>query len=185
MTESELHRRFERAFQLHWESLFLLACRKTRSEEAAKDLVQETFMVLWDRRELLGTESQVPGFLHGVLRNKVLQLFEKNEVRLRYVLEATKNQPEPAASAHKLLVDKEIAQVIQQAADQLPGRMKEIYLLRREKGYSVKEIASLLNLSEQTVKNQLHLALKRLRSHLDSYHRPLVQTLAIAIALFT
>lgn len=184
MTESELHSRFGRMFRLHWESFFLLACRKVGSSETAKDLVQEAFITLWDRRELLSDESKIPGFLYGVLRNKILQLFEKNEVRLRYVLETARTEPEEAASAHKQLIEKEVAEVIQQAMAGLPSRMKEIYVLKKEKGYSVRQIAGLLNLSEQTVKNQLHLALKRLRAQLSNYHRPLVKTLAIATLFF-
>ena len=106
MVESEQYKAFVRMFDRHWENLFLLACAKVRSADAAKDLVQEAYMILWDRREILSNEAQVPAFLYGVLRNRILKLFEKNEVRLRYVLLASNGEQELSAAAHKLLLNK-------------------------------------------------------------------------------
>ncbi|MNT82317.1 RNA polymerase sigma factor [compost metagenome] len=55
---------------------------------------------------------------------------------------------------------------IDKQVQSLPERLKEVYLLRKEEGLSIREIAGKLNISEQTVKNQLGLAVKRMRGAL-------------------
>ena len=54
----------------------------------------------------------------------------------------------------------------------MPTRMKEIYILKKENQFSIKEIAEELSISTQTVKNQLHNALTRLRLRLKDYDYP-------------
>ena len=63
-------------------------------------------------------------------------------------------------------ITKELKQHIASEVDKMPEKMRHIYLLSKEARLTNAEIASLLNLSNQTVKNQLHNALKRLRQSL-------------------
>jgi RNA polymerase sigma-70 factor (ECF subfamily) len=61
---------------------------------------------------------------------------------------------------------KELQELIHEAVDQLPEKRKEIYLLTREEGLSHKEIAAKLNISVQTVKNQVTVAVKSIQEHI-------------------
>ena len=73
-------------------------------------------------------------------------------------------------SSENLLLTKELESVIFAEVEKMPARMKEIYLLKKEEGFSIKEIAEKLSLSEQTVKNQLQNAYSRLRLCLKEYN---------------
>ncbi len=64
------------------------------------------------------------------------------------------------------LAAKDLEQTIANAVNELPPRVREVYRLSREKQYSIAEIAAELNISPQTVKNQLTTALSHLRSFL-------------------
>jgi RNA polymerase sigma-70 factor (ECF subfamily) len=66
------------------------------------------------------------------------------------------------------LETKELQLLIEKEVSKLPSRMQEIFRMSREDDYSIAEIAKRLNISEQTVKNQLTEALKRLRASLQS-----------------
>lgn len=52
----------------------------------------------------------------------------------------------------------------------MPPKMKDIYLLSREQQFSIAEIADLMMLSHQTIKNQLHRALTRIRHSLQKHN---------------
>ncbi|HAL81783.1 MAG TPA: hypothetical protein DCO83_05735 [Mucilaginibacter sp.] len=68
----------------------------------------------------------------------------------------------------KLVEVKELQQTIEKSLDELSPRVKEIYKLSRDEGLSNHEIAEKLNLSEQTIKNQVSVAIKHLRKSLTS-----------------
>lgn len=160
---------FEMAFREYWEQLYLHASRKVQSEETAKDLVQEVFLVLWHNLETLPPDSRLSAYLYGVLRNKVLQLFERNEVRLRHAVRISGEPEESGPSPQHLFLERELQEIVNAEVACMPSRMQAIYLLRKSDELSIREIASQLNLSPQTIKNQLQHAVQRLRRRLRDY----------------
>jgi RNA polymerase sigma factor (sigma-70 family) len=171
---SDKIRTFEVAFDLHWDELYRQAYKKTQSEYLAKDLVQETFMILWDSLDKIISADQVLPILYGILRNKILKQYEKSEVHLRYALASSIKDELFNASSENLLLDKELESIITAEVEKMPLRMKEIYLLKKEDGFSIREIAEKLGISEQTVKNQLQNAYSKLRLRLKEYNSPIV-----------
>ena len=163
------HKAFELAFNQYWQPLFRQAFKKLQSEEVAKDMVQEVFVAFWDNFGKLTVGMQLLPYLYGILRNKVLQHYEKNAVRLRYAMTVAIAPESSAPSAYNLLLSKELQSVIRDEIDKMPDRMREIYLLRKEEQLSAKEIAERLRLSEQTIKNQLQTATNRLRLRVKGY----------------
>lgn len=178
---------FELAFNTFWEPIYRQAYRKVQSEDTAKDLTQEVFIVLWENiNNLTGYDKLLP-YLYAVLRNKTLKLFEKDAVRLRYAINLS--SPENAAesvesSSHQLLVGKELLSVITDEVAKMPPRMKEIYVLKRNSYFSVRDIAEKLCVSEQTVKNQLQSATKRLKSRVKDYDPSLVMMILTLAEIF-
>ncbi|WCT10703.1 RNA polymerase sigma factor [Mucilaginibacter jinjuensis] len=164
---------FELAFDQHWDELFRHAYRKTQTEDLSKDLVQETFMVLWNGLDNLDLTEKVLPLLYGILRNKILKQYEKSEVHFKYALSVSQKDEQFDISSENLLLTKELESVIFAEVEKMPVRMKEIYLLKKEEGFSIKEIAEKLGLSEQTVKNQLQNAYSRLRLCLKEYNSSL------------
>jgi len=164
---------FETAFNEYWNELYRHAYRKTQAEDVSKDLVQEAFMVLWDNLDNLGSPQEILPFLYGTLRNKTLREFEKSEIHLRYAQSAAITDNPFDLSSENLLLNQELETVIAGEVGRMPQRMKEIYLLKKEDNFSIREIAEKLELSEQTVKNQLQNAYGRLRLCLKDYNSPI------------
>lgn len=173
IAQTDKRKAFEMAFCKYWEQLYRHAYRKTHCEDIAKDLVQDVFTCLWNNHDKLACHDKLLSYLYVVLRNKILKLYEKDEVRLRYAyFESSKTEPvEP--SVHCLLLGKELEYIIAEEVEKMPTRMKEIYILKKENQFSIKEIAEELSISTQTVKNQLHNALDRLRLRLKDYDYPI------------
>ncbi|MNL41088.1 ECF RNA polymerase sigma factor SigW [compost metagenome] len=135
----------------------------------AKDLVQDAFLSLWDKMDELDTEGSVLAYLYAILRNKILKLYEKDEVRARYAISVTALEIPSDLNTQNALIEKELKQLIEKEIERMPPRMREIYLLKKDDELSVKQIAVSLSLSEQTIKNQLQTAYQRLRERAKDY----------------
>jgi RNA polymerase sigma-70 factor (family 1) len=174
LSVNDKNKAFELAFNQYWQPLFRQAYKKIQSEEMAKDLVQEVFIALWDNFGKIDDRMQLLPYLYGILRNKVLQHYEKNEVRLRYAMTVAANPEVSSPSAYNLLLGKELQYIIKDEIEKMPDRMREIYLLKKDDQLSAREIAEKLSISEQTVKNQLLSAANRLRQRIGNYNSPLI-----------
>jgi len=172
---------FNLVFDAYWAALYKQAYKKIHCKDIAKDLVQDVFVSLWDKIDLLDAEGSVLAYLFAILRNKILKLYEKDEVRLRYAVNfATSGSVADIHSQNRLL-EKELKAIIDAEVHCMPIRMREIYILKKEDDLSIREIANNLSLSEQTVKNQLQMAYQRLRTKIKNYDSSLA-LLALFIA---
>lgn len=173
----------EIAFDRYWELLLRHTFRKLQSEDLAKDIVQESFIVMWQNIDQLTSDQELLPYLYGVVRNKILIQFRKDEVRLRYVLQHSGNTEKLEPSSHQILLNKELQSIVSDEVDKMPAKMREIYVLKKEENYSIKEIAQRLKISEQTVKNQLLNASGRLKLRLNNYDQTLI-TIGLIISGF-
>jgi len=165
---------FEHAFEQYWARLYHHALRKLNDQELAEDLVQECFIVLWNNCEILLKPDELGKYLYGVLRHKILDVFRKDQVRLRYADRFASLPKEFADSADKRIILSELQKVIDDELALMPARMVEIYRLKREQKLSTSEIAQMLGISEQTVKNQSYRAAERLKQCIIAYDSSLL-----------
>lgn len=180
---SDRNKAFEKLFEEFWQPLYKKAYSKVQSEDLAKDLVQEVFIAFWDNLDSLTADYNIPAYLHGILRNKTLKVFEKDAVRLKYALENYPVDFPVDFCAHEMLLGKELQFIIESEVNRMPSRMKEIYALKKDDDFSIKQIAEELGLSEQTIKNQLQNAYNRLRSKLREYNPDLVGLSVVLIKI--
>ncbi|MCZ4243629.1 RNA polymerase sigma factor [Pedobacter punctiformis] len=163
----------EKAFQLvfdaYWHPLYKQAFKKVQCKDIAKDLVQDVFICLWDKIDLLDAEGSVLAYTHAILRNKILKLYEKSEVRLRYAVSVAANGVPADQYSQNIILEKELTSIINQEIERMPPRMREIYMLKKDDDLSIRQIAEDLAISEQTIKNQLQMAYQRLRDRVKIY----------------
>ena len=157
---------FKRIYGKYWKELFLKACKRV-DENIAKDLVQEVMITLWRRRSLITTDKNdsIAPYLHTALKYRIIAYYAYTAAEIRK-FEAFVPPSELVVSNDLEL--KELKDLIEREVCKLPQKMQKIFRMSREEDISIKEIASQLNLSEQTVKNQLSAALKRLREQLST-----------------
>lgn len=165
------HKAFNAIYEMYADKLYSFVLAHTKSRETASDIVQETFLSLWSMRESLSVEGSLQSLLFTIANNKIIDLFRKQinktemELYIGYKEEAS--QDEYCKVEAKLLYD-DFVRTLKLCKKLLTGRQLEIYELSREKGKSIEEISSALNLSEQTVKNQLTTSMKKIRNGLLS-----------------
>ncbi|EHQ29083.1 RNA polymerase sigma factor [Mucilaginibacter paludis] len=157
---------FDEVFKRYWEHLYVFALKRLKDEDEAKDAVQDVFIGYWQRAAALELTGTLEAYLFSAVRYEVLRKIasaSKQEEKLLHYTNVV--LPEFIATLDPL-EQNELMLAIDREISALPARLKEIYQLSKEENLSIKEIALRLNLSEQTVKNQLSAALKKLRAGL-------------------
>jgi RNA polymerase sigma-70 factor (ECF subfamily) len=150
--------------------------------EAAEDLLQEVFLKLWTRREDLRTVDNIGSYIFRMAKNKALSDL-KRSLHYETILseEARKEERNPVDTS-EILKQRNLKQQIHNAVESLPPQQKKVYLLSREEGLMLEEIATQLGISLSTVKNHLVQAMRNLRDKLGSEHPKLGLALILAIA---
>jgi RNA polymerase sigma-70 factor (ECF subfamily) len=132
----------------------------------AKDILHDLFVKLWENRGQIHINSNLQSYLFAMVRHRIVDKIRKNITREEYAFMLQSLTTANQYNIDKQVEAKELRQTIENSMLQLPARVKEIFKLSREEGLSNREIAEKLNLSEQTIKNQISAALKHLRKSL-------------------
>jgi RNA polymerase sigma-70 factor (family 1) len=154
---------FSGLFRQHELRLYTLAFRLTKSDQSAKDIIQEVFLKLWEQRDQIDTIQNVEAWLYRLTENKVIDFLRKAAAddRMRKVI--WQNVQKIVNEAELYVAAKEYNEIIQQAIKQLPPQRKLIYQLNKEDGRNYQQIADELHISRHTVKNQLFSAVQSVR----------------------
>ncbi len=136
--------------------------------DACNDLLQEVFLVMWEKREALQIVGSVAAYLHRAVRNRALDVISHGQVADKYVDSIRDFANQGVWTVDEALREKELLAIIEAEKAKLPPRMREIYELNREHHLSYREIGEQLAISEKTVKKQVHNALRVIRLKLSS-----------------
>lgn len=147
-----------------WEPVVRFVLRFVDGLDAAEDIAQRAFIRTWEERDTLQPDGSVRAFIYRTARN--LALNERRDARAHLRLLAHNTRAGLGAmplSPGDQLATAELQGAIAAAIDALPPRRREIFILARyhEMGYG--EIAAVLEISPQTVANQMSAALAALR----------------------
>lgn len=141
------------------DALYRFACKCTGHEEDARDIVQNSFAVLWQKKGSV-TPEKAKAFLFQIAYRQSIDLYRKQK-RMTYKDEMTDDRMvTPTSSDLKRILDK--------ALDQLDEQSKALVLLKDQEGYRYDEIAQITGLSDSQVKVYLHRARKTLKQYLVS-----------------
>lgn len=141
---------------------------KLYSFEDARDLIQDLFTTLWTNRNNVSVNEHLKAYLYGAVRHQVINKIRKNIVRKDYA-ERIQSLSVAYHSLDEELNAKELDVTIRLKLAELPEKTKFIYQRSREHNKTIKEIAEEFNVSDQTVKNQISIALKHLRKSLSVF----------------
>ncbi|RQO74945.1 RNA polymerase subunit sigma-70 [Pedobacter sp. KBW06] len=146
--------------------LYAHAYKKLADREEARDVVQEVFVTLWNKRERIDAQSNLAGYLYTALRNAILNLFARKEVRTRYTDAMAAHYRDDYAPTDHGIRSQQLSELIDREIEALPSKMQEVFVLSRKAHLNRKEISLQLGISEATVDRQIANALKILRARL-------------------
>lgn len=159
---------FEEIYERYWLKLYAIAVKRLKSEENAKDLVQDLFVSLWLRKEDLIIKVSLSSYLLSAIKYKVINAIEANISKNNYLNSLNKAALDYDNSTHEGIVLNDLEQFFEVEINNLSPKVKQVFELSRKEKLSNNEIAEKLNVSEQTVKNQISKAIKTLKLHLNN-----------------
>ena len=142
------------------DNLYRFALKSLRDEELAKDIVQESFVTLWERRQDFMSLLPIRVFLYQTARNKCLDLLKHEQVVHKH--EAALIQELSEDSLDEKMIEEEVRGEIYRAIDELPPDCRRVFRLGVE-GLWIQEIADSLSISINTVRTQKQRAMAVLK----------------------
>lgn len=153
------------------DKLFRLALRITFNRAEAEDVVQETLIRVWSKRDEWNKLDSIEAYCLTIARHLAIDRSELMDFRNVELTERQELSPDPS-TPYDHLVEKEQWQLLHRLIEELPERQRTIIHLRDVEGMSYKEIAALLQQSEEQVKVNLHRARQKLKQRfmdIDDY----------------
>lgn len=158
---------FRLLFERYQPVLFRSMLASVGDRDEAHEIVQETFVRVWDHRSSLRPDLPFLGYLLRIARNLLRDAAKRSAVRVKYAPEIPLSTPsagdDPERTLRATMLAEALTEVVQNA---LPDRCREVFLLSRMEGWSNDEIARTLGISVKTVENQMTKALKIVRREL-------------------
>ena len=141
--------------------LFRLANWLLGDTEDAQDIVQETFIKLWNRREKLDEYRSVEALAVATTRNLCLDKLKAKRYPTEKLENLKSDIPEPGTEMRTDLT--ELTEKIKEVIRSLPEQMKTIMQLRDIEGYDFEEIAEIMKMNENAIRVSLSRARKKVR----------------------
>lgn len=158
---------FRELFDAYKRKLYSGALKITKSTDAAEDVVQEIFTRIWENRLCLKEVENPSAYIFTIAYHESFRYLKKVAADQKLYEAVRKRMKTTDNKTEEWLEVKETEQIVHHLIDELPSQRQLIYRLSREEGLSYKEIADRLHISSLTVKKQLQLALRNIRSGLS------------------
>ena len=144
------------------DKLFRLALRITLDRAEAEDVVQDTLIKVWNRRDEWAQFDSIEAYCLTIARNLAIDRSQKMEAQHIGLTPETQEMPD-ALTPDRQLEDSERLKLVHQLVNELPEKQRTILQLRDIEGKSYKEIADLLQVTEEQVKVNLFRARQRIK----------------------
>lgn len=153
---------------------FSVAFRAVCDEEDAKDIVQESFIRVWNNIHRYDESVKFTTWLYRIVTNLCIDLLRSGNRRRCQPLEgmsaALLSCSDPESDPERLYSNAELGAMIGTLMDDLPPKQRMIFLLRDLENLSIKEVCDILHLSEGSVKTNLVYARRYIRRRLELIH---------------
>lgn len=164
LVKKDDHHAFDQLFHKYGQSLYLFVMSILKNESEAEEAVQDVFYKIWVKRKDLDPTLSFRAYLFTIASNTAKKNYRKKLLEDKYKQEVALELNFNQTNDLDFLDYKNLLDYIDSIIDKLPTSRRQIFILSKREGLKNPEIAQILNISEQTVKNQLVVALKFLRS---------------------
>lgn len=156
---------FKEIFSAEYSKLCRYALTYMQDEHAAEDVVQDTFIRIWETKQDLISSPDIRFYLVTAVRNNCISALRKlKSSNISFPDSAPEGEAEPFLTSRQHQEESdERNRKLRKALDTLPPKCKEVFLMTKMQGLSYKQVAEGLGISIKTVENQMGKALKMLR----------------------
>ncbi|HSL90918.1 MAG TPA: sigma-70 family RNA polymerase sigma factor [Ignavibacteriaceae bacterium] len=159
---------FKKFFFLFQPGIYRFLYRYLCDKDAANDLTQDTFIKFWTNRNQINSSLFPKSYLYKIARNLAINYLARNHSISSNTFHRVDDlslvlYPDQEYDRYFIIDD------LQKALNELPERCKTTFILSRFEGFDYSEIAGIMQVSVQTVKNQMNKAISVLKKRLSSH----------------
>ena len=177
---------YEQIYKTLYPQLFYFVCEYIADEETAHNILQDTFLSLWEKRAILFEDFNLKAWLYTVTKNKALKHLRHQEYINQFSSDKKLTFNENTLNAFALerlntsvIAFHEIEQVIEKTLNNLPPQYREVFIMSRFGNFKNRQIAEKLTISEKTVEAHITKTLKLLKIALKDYLPIIISLLQI------
>jgi len=175
--QDEKHIDFEQIYIDYFSRMKYFAKEYVLSDEDAENIVQDVFLELWERKEMLSMQINIIAYLFTAIKNRCIDLLRRkilvketaDKIQEEHLITLRLKFDSLEAFDQNLFMEKDIEQIITRAIDSLPEKCREIFIKSKIDGMKQKDIAAEMNISVNTIETQMGIAYKKLKIELKDY----------------
>lgn len=161
---------FEAIYNCYWKKVYLTCLRHTKDEEVSREMAQDIFKSLWERREELAIAVSIERYLAKSAKFKVFEFIRNRATQQLHVAAAAREIPLAVNATENDVMYNELKADVDTVVNGLPDQCRRVFRLSRIDGFTNREIAAQLEVSERAVEHHITRALRTLKQVL--MHEP-------------
>lgn len=155
---------FERIYMRYSGKLYNFILTVSNGDEyLAEEMVQSAFVKLWEVKNQIDPVKSIHAYLSAIARNMLYNSYQRRTVEYVYQEFILKERSYANEDVENEINRKSLDEFLDKLIETLPPSRKQIFILRRKKEFSTREIAELMGISISTVETQLSIATKYMR----------------------
>lgn len=157
---------FTEIYNRYWDKLYYTAYKLLKNTAVAEEIVQDVFMLLWDKKQNLHIQS-LEGYLAAMTRYAVYRYMAREKHKLDRQGDLKLELPR-AIDIESRLQDKLLLEIITELSNKLPEKCRLVFIYNKLHDRPLKEVAEELGISQKTAEAHLTKALRTVRTELGS-----------------
>jgi RNA polymerase sigma-70 factor (family 1) len=162
----QLYRLYQETFYKYYEPLCRYAFTIVKEPHSCEDIVQETFLRVWEKKQNLIGSEELTWYLYTAIRNNCLSFLDKKQRTVLGDFNGQEVMETPGERPSANTKETDYDTLLKAALENLPPRCREVFVLSRVSNLTYKQISDSLGISIKTVENQMGKALKILRAYI-------------------
>ena len=157
---------FEKIYRLYNGWVYHFICAIIKNSNIAKDLTQDVFLLIWDKRENINCDENFEGYLFKISKNMVYHYIKRELLLQNYLGKREEIEDGNISYIENDLDTKFFEDYIMKLINELPEARRRIFILYWKADMSYREIATRLSISEKTVSTQVQRSIHFLRARM-------------------
>nr|WP_236059901.1 sigma-70 family RNA polymerase sigma factor [Chitinophaga rhizophila] len=170
---------FNEVYNRYWDVLFQVTKKRLQVKEVAEEIVQDTFIILWEKRHHIEI-SVLKHYLFAITRYAVFHYMARQQTIasrikvLSHTPQLSGTNASAGADIESLVNDRLLLQLIETIAGELPEKSRQVFRYNKLLDYSILQAAQNFDISPKTAEGHLTKALKLLRVKLNTLYNILL-----------
>ncbi|MFD2164021.1 RNA polymerase sigma factor [Paradesertivirga mongoliensis] len=157
---------YSKLYDLYLDEVYRYIFLFTKSEEKTEDIVQNTFLKIWEKRCNLVKVRSFRSYVYKVSKNLLIDELRRNQTETKILSLLKLDSEDSLERSDSKVIYGQYYQIIQDAINLLPEKRKQIVIMRLMEDMSLDEIAATLSISKSVVKKQFYSGIDLIKRHL-------------------